>query len=449
MAQHQPLIVSVSGIRGIVGESLTPEVAARFASCYGTMLDRKTVVLSRDGRTTGDLLAQAVSAGLRAVGCPVVDLGIAATPTVGFFLKHIGAGGGVQVSASHNPPEWNGLKLYRREGFVLSASLGKKVAEAYQLGSAKWASWDAVGTLRTESDPHGAHLECVRGLVDVSAIVRRRFKVVLDVNHGSGAMFGPRLLESLGCQVQVLGTPADGRFEHGPEPIEENLKGLCQMVRESGADVGFATDPDADRLAIVDDTGRYIGEEYTLALALMHRCAQQQGPVVINASTSRLSEDVAKQAGCSVVRTPVGEVHVAERMLADSAVMGGEGNGGVIDPRVGMIRDSAVGMALVLDLLTQRNLALSSLVSTMPRYTLIKTKFPAASDRLPVLFDRIAAEFQGAPVDRSDGLRLEWPDAWLQIRSSNTEPIIRVFAESKDPTRAKELCDRVGQMVES
>lgn len=442
-----PLIVSVSGIRGIVGTSLTPIEVMRFAAAFGAPLSGRVVAVARDGRTTGDMLADAVKAGLAAVGCEVVDLGIAATPTIGYYVKHIGAGGGIQISASHNPPEWNGLKLFRTEGFVLSPDAGRKVVEAYQASSAKFVSWDGVKKGRVEPDPHQPHLAKVLALVDVEGIRRRRFKVVFDSNHGSGGTFGPRLLRSLGCDFTVQGGEPDGRFEHPPEPTEANLQGLCEAVKKEKADVGFAVDPDADRLAIVDDRGRYIGEEYTLALAIKHRLASAKGDVVINASTSLLSEETAKSLGAKVHRTPVGEVHVAEKMIAVGAVIGGEGNGGVIDPRVGFIRDSAVGMAATLDLLATEGKPLSEIVDSMPKFALVKTKFPASKDVLPAVFDQVLKRFSDASVDRADGLRLAWGDAWLQIRASNTEPIVRVFAEASDSQRAEELCKAVGGLI--
>lgn len=442
-----PLIVSISGIRGIVGRSLTPNVVADFAATYGTHLSGQTVVVSRDGRGSGDMFGHAAIAGLTAAGCRVVDIGISATPTCGFYVKSIGAGGGIQITASHNPPEWNGLKLFRREGFVLSPADGKKIADSYSAGQRTLVEWNKLQNAVFENDPHRPHLEAVLKQVDVDAIRRRRFRVVLDANHGSGATFGPRLLEMLGCQFEVLGADPDGKFEHPPEPTEANLSGFRSKVLAAGADIGFATDPDADRLAIVDNEGRYIGEEYTLALAIRRRVMDKQGPVVLNGSTSRVSEDVAKQAGCTVCRTPVGEVHVAERIIRENALIGGEGNGGVIDPRIGYIRDSAIGMAVVLDLLVKEDRPLSAVVREMPAYAIQKDKYPADRDRLPQIFEAICRTWPNASVDRSDGLRLEWPDSWVQLRASNTEPIVRVIAEAKTAERAAELCRKVGELV--
>lgn len=441
------LIVSVSGIRGIVGASLTPAVAMEFAAVFGTPLAGQKVVVSRDGRSTGTMLRHAVHAGLLSVGCRVEDVDICATPTCGFFVKYSGAAGGIQITASHNPPAWNGLKLFRAEGFVLSPEAGARIANDYRQRRFSYVGWDRIPRVEVIDDPHRPHLERVLSCVDVEAIKRQRFRVVLDANHGSGATFGPRLLEALGCDVTIVGAEPDGRFEHEPEPIEENLRGLCQTVRAKGFDVGFATDPDADRLAIVDETGRYIGEEYTLALAIKHRLSQQMGAVVINGSTSRISEDAARHVGARVLRTKVGEVHVAERMIAEDAVIGGEGNGGVIDPRVGYIRDSAIGMAMTLEYLARQGRPLSALVDEIPRYAIRKEKFPVDRERLSGKLDLVAREFRDGQVDREDGVRIDFPEGWVQLRGSNTEPIVRVIAEARSEDQARRWCDSVRQIL--
>lgn len=441
------LIVSVSGIRGIVGHSLTPRVVMEFAASYGSPLASQTIVVSRDGRTTGTMLHHAVLAGLLAVGCDVVDLGVAATPTCGFYIRDTRAAGGIQITASHNPLEWNGLKLFRPEGFVLSPAAGQKVADDYRAGQWELAEWDEVGEAWVEEDPHASHIARVLEVVDAEAIRARRFKVVLDANRGAGGTFGPRLLSALGCEFTVLGGVPDGRFEHPPEPTADNLANFLSFVPSTGAALGFAVDPDADRLALIDHQGRYVGEEYTLALAIRHRLASAPGAVVINSSTSRLSEDAARAAGGSVHRAKVGEVHVAERMLALQAVLGGEGNGGVIDPRVGMGRDSAIGMALILEMLAHTGASLAELVDSMPVYTIRKEKYPLGAENLRLTLDRIANEFADGTVDREDGLRVDWEDGWVQVRGSNTEPIVRVIAEAKDDARAQELCKKVARIL--
>lgn len=444
-----PLIVSVSGIRGIVGGSLTPQVAADFAAAYGTMLRGKKVVVSRDGRTSGPMIRHAVIAGLLSVGCRVEDIDIASTPTCGYFVKSSGAAGAVQITASHNPPAWNGLKLFRAEGFVLSPEAGAVVAERYRQRDFEFVGWERIPAVDVVEDPHRDHLEQVLASVDVDAIRQAGFRVILDANHGAGATFGPRLLDALGCETAVMGVEADGRFEHEPEPIEANLHSLTKRVQSARADIGFATDPDADRLAIVDERGRYIGEEYTLALAIKHRLTQEMGPVVINSSTSRISEDAARHVGARILRTKVGEVHVAERMIAEGAVIGGEGNGGVIDPRIGFIRDSALGMAVILEMMAKRALSLSKIVDEIPPYAIVKEKFPVDRERLAETLDRVARHFSEGEVDREDGVRVDFPEGWVQLRGSNTEPIVRVIAEAKQESQARGWCDKVRELLQS
>jgi phosphomannomutase len=361
------------------------------------------------------------------------------------------AAGGVQISASHNPPQYNGLKFFQPEGMVLSPGAGREVLGRFQRREFGWARWDALGHARTLEEPDDAHLNAVLRLVDVEAVRRKAFPVVLDACHGAGGRLGATLLRALGCRALVLGGQPDGRYDHPPEPTEANLRAFAAVVPATGAAVGFAQDPDADRLAIVDEGGRYIGEELTLALAARRRLARQRGPVVINLSTSRVTEAVAREFGCPVHRTPVGEIHVVERMRAEQAVLGGEGNGGVIDPRVGFVRDSFVGMALVLDLLAASDEPLSRLVDQLPRFAMAKDAYPLSgsggAEAVAALWDRIMAGYPEATADRSDGLRLEWPDRWVHVRASNTEPIVRVIAEADTLAQAQALAREVGKWV--
>jgi phosphomannomutase len=303
--------------------------------------------------------------------------------------------------------------------------------------------------VHTLHNPDSEHLEAILRIVDVEAIRSRRYGVVLDACHGAGGRLGAALLSALGCRAAIVGEAPDGHYDHPPEPTEANLQGLTGLVPRESAEVGFALDPDADRLAVIDETGRYIGEELTLALAARRRLEQVQGPVVINLSTSRVIEDVAGRFGCPVVRTPVGEIHVVERMRAESAVLGGEGNGGVIEPRVGFVRDSFVAIASVLDLMAATGRSISRLVAELPRYTMIKTRFPLGVDSPPLeeVFDRIVTAYPGTQVDRRDGLRLDWSDCWVHIRASNTEPLVRVIAEGTDEGRARELAEAVGKFL--
>ena len=433
-------ILSISGLRGIVGDGLDPLYVTEFAAALGTMFSGGMVVVSRDGRSTGPAIYHAVVSGLLATGCEVLDAGISTTPTCGVLIKQYGAAGGLMITASHNPIEWNGLKPFAPDGSVFNRELGQHLIQILEENGVVWKDWTDIGTVTTIDDPAGPHIKNVLNLVDVDAIRKRRFKVVIDCNHGSGATCGPRLLEELGCDVVVLGGRPDGKFEHIPEPVEQNLTDLCAAVVSNSADAGFAQDPDADRLAIVDNTGHYIGEELTLALAADHVLETRKGPFVVNGSTSRITADIAEKHGCQFHRSFVGEAHVCAKMRAVQAVLGGEGNGGVIEPDIGYVRDSLVSMAYVLDGLVKRGSTLEAWTDALPFYTIVKDKFTCPQESVKDACKALREQFQDATVSEGDGLRLDWPDRWVQVRASNTEPILRVIAEAPETEDAKELC---------
>lgn len=447
-------IASISGLRGIVGDGLDPAAVVEFAAAYATGCGPGPIVVANDARVSAPLFRQAVLAGVLATGRDVIDLGPAATPTVGFLVREQGAAGGIQISASHNPPEYNGLKFFQPGGMVLGADDGRALLSRLERREFGWARWDGLGSIRNTSDGidlQKTHLARVFETVDLRAIRARGFKVVLDACHGAGSVLAPLFFEGLGVHYELLGGTPDGRYDHPPEPTETNLRSLGETIVSSGAAIGFAQDPDADRLAIIDETGRYIGEELTLALAATHVLASTPGKVVINLSTSRTVEDVAAGFGCDVERTPVGEIHVVTRMKQIGAILGGEGNGGVIDPRVGFVRDSFSGMALILDLMAATGVPLSKLVNDLPQYAMVKEKYELSPGSPPVadLFDKIADAHADAKCDRRDGLRLDWHDCWAHIRASNTEPIVRVIAEASDRERAHELANFLGRWVKS
>jgi phosphomannomutase len=313
------------------------------------------------------------------------------------------------------------------------------VLTAYRNGDAAWAAAEQVGSQLQIGDTIGQHLRLILAIVDVETICAKKFRVLLDSNAGAGSLLGRQLLSELGCQITVLGGQASGRFEHPPEPTAENLTGVGQQVRAAAAQVGFCQDPDADRLAIIDQTGRYIGEEYTLALCVDHVLSQQKGPIVTNCATSRMADDLAAKYDVPLYRSAVGEANVVDKMLEVGAVFGGEGNGGPIDPRVGLVRDSFVGMALVLDAMAKRRMTVSQLVNELPRYEIVKRTADLSPDKLPAALDTVERQFSDAKADRLDGLRLEWGDRWLIVRGSNTEPIVRVIAEAPTAVEAEKL----------
>jgi len=445
-------IISVSGLRGIVGETLTPEVAVRYATAFAALAPPGRIVITRDGRASGEMLCGAIQAGLNAVGRHTLDAGVAATPTTGVLVRHCEAAGGIQISASHNPAEYNGLKLFAAEGRVIPAGPGRNVLARYRAGTIDWVRHNRLGTREDPPDSISAHLGAVLATVDVGRIRDRRFNVLLDSNHGAGGLLGRRLLEELGCRISVLGEEPNGQFAHLPEPTAENLAGVLSAVTKAGAEIGFCQDPDADRLAVIDESGRYLGEEYTLALCMEHVLRRRKGPIVTNCSTSRMSEDLARRHRVPFHRSAVGEANVVDVMIENEAVFGGEGNGGPIDPRVGLVRDSFVGMAQLLDAMAARGMKISGLADELPRYRIVKTKISLARDKVAAALDALEKHFADAAADRpvfsrTDGLRLDWPDGWLLVRPSNTEPIVRAVAEAQTLDEASRLCEEAGKVL--
>ena len=442
-----PLMLSVSGIRGLVGSDLTPELVARYAAALGAWSAARgnaSVVLGRDARTSGPMFAQAATAGLLSVGCHVIDLGMVTTPTVQLAVEHHHAGAGLILTASHNPVEWNALKLVGPDGIFLDAAAGAAVralAESPE-GPAR-SGWDALGSVEQDDGAMARHLDLVLELpeLDVPLIRSRRFRVALDCVRGVGGRIIPELLERLGCEVHGIHLESDGRFPREPEPIPENLGELGKLVTLSRAQVGMAVDPDVDRLALVDERGEPIGEDYTLALAVravLPGTGSRESVVVANLSTSLVVEDAVRDVGGRLVRAPVGESNVAKAIQAEAAVIGGEGNGGVILPSLHIGRDAPLGVALILQYLARENQPLSALVAAHPRYRIVKAKFKRGKD-LGKVAGALKASFPEASVDEQDGLRLAWPDKWVHLRNSGTEPVTRVIAEARTATEAEEL----------
>jgi phosphomannomutase len=448
--RDEPLIVSVSGLRGIVGASLTESVAVRYAAAFAATLPAGPIVIGRDGRQSGPAFVAAIADHLTGLGRDVIDCGVAATPTVGIVVRDRAAAGGIQISASHNPARYNGMKLFSSAGRVLTAAAGEDVLARYRGPGGGGISPPAPGSRGSIGHWDGApaHVRLVAAIVDVDAIRRRRPRVWLDSGHGAGSRVARPLLEHLGCDFVIEGDTPDGLFEHEPEPTADNLAGLLSQVAASGADVGFFQDPDADRLAIATAEGRFIGEEATLALAAEAVLAKTPGPVVVNCSTSGMTAAIAARHGAACRTSKVGEANVVDEMLASGAVLGGEGNGGVIDPRVVLVRDSFVAMALVLDRLAAgpAGTTVEGLAAALPRMTMKKTKIVLAPDlRGPALaagLSRIESAFPEARASRLDGLRLDWNGGWLLVRASNTEPILRIVAEASATADVDRAIDR-------
>ena len=441
------LIISVSGMRGIVGGSLTPEKVARYVRAFDSTLSPGPLVISRDGRANAGPIVEVVCNTLQQQGRDVLSADIAATPTAALLVREQKAAGGIQISASHNPPEYNGLKLLAASGRMLPASEGEVVLERYLQARSSPAP-ASPGRLLQIEQVIGMHMLKILETVDTERIRSRQFRVLLDANRGAGSLLGRPLLEELGCQLTIQGETPDGHFEHPAEPTAANLAPLIEQLGEGEYDVVFCQDPDADRLAIIDEQGRYLGEELTLAICLDHLLATHTGAIVTNCSSSRASEEIARRHDVPFFQSAVGEANVVDLMLEKNACFGGEGNGGVIDPRVVLARDSFVGMAQVLDAMAASEETVSQLADRLPRFQIHKGKVPLPHDLIETLFMRLQELFPQARVSTLDGLRLDWNDRWLLVRASNTEPIVRCIAESSEQGVASALCDQVIELAD-
>jgi len=436
----EQLIISVSGMRGIIGENLSPSIAVEYGCAFGSFLkDRHSdenkklsVCVGRDSRPSGQMIASAVASGLCAVGIDVVDLGIVTTPCVGVMLTELLCAGGVVITASHNPVPYNGIKLLLDNGVAPPPSQAEQIRRHFFDKDFTLADSVNCGSLTFSDQTDAVHIGKILTIVDKEPIAAKSFKVVLDSVNGAGGRITKKLLAEFGCEVLAINDEPTGLFEHEPEPTAENLAGLCDVVKSHGADIGLAQDPDADRLAIVDENGVYIGEEYTLALAAMNIFRKGPGKAAANLSSSRMIDDVADKAGGQVIRTAVGEANVAKAMFRDECVIGGEGNGGVIDLRVGPVRNSLVGIALVLQLMAETGKTVSELVTEIGGYSMRKEKFAADQNHAGQILDAAKTAFAGAKLNTTDGCRFDFNDGWLHLRTSNTEPVMRAIVEARD-----------------
>lgn len=450
------LMVSVSGFRGRISEAMTPELVARIAASYGNFLrgegETGPVVVGRDSRTSGPALERAVVAGLLSAGCDVVELGIVPTPTIMLAVEQSDAAGGIGVTASHNGAEWNALKFAAAEGTFMDRDRMERFIESLSEEPVR-AAWDAVGKARRDDGAISRHLEGILalGCIDVEAIRARRIHVAIDAVHGAGGNILPQLLDALGCRVSAMGMETDGLFPREPEPTAENLRDLCELVKRSGAEIGLAVDPDVDRLSLVDEAGRALGEDLTLALTAAVVLSRTPGTVVTNLSTSRVVEDVAEHYGGTCERAAVGEINVARHMQRVGAVIGGEGNGGVILPELHHTRDAPLGVALILQHMVDVGVPVSEAVTRWPRYAIVKEKMSFPRDALMQAYERLLAELgTDRPADDTDGLRLAWDaPAWLHVRPSGTEPVVRLIAEAPERAQAQGYVDRGRAILEA
>ncbi|MBN1419993.1 MAG: phosphoglucosamine mutase [Planctomycetes bacterium] len=445
MKPIRTLKISISGVRGIVGDSLGPMLLVRFAQAFGTYAGGGTIAVGRDTRTSGEMVSHAVIAGLLSTGCEVIDLGIAPVPTIQFYVRRSPSAGGIAITASHNPAEWNALKFIGPRGLFLDAAEARELLDIYHQSDYRRAETAALRAVARDASAIDRHID---EILRVLGPVPHHLRVAVDAVNGAASDASPRLLEALGCEVVPLHTTPDGRFPRPPEPVAENLKRLCAAVRRHRADVGFAQDADADRLAVVDERGRPLGEERTLALAAEYVLSRERGPVVINLSTSLAVEEIAARRHAKLFRTRIGEVNVTGKMEEVGAVFGGEGNGGVIWPRINFCRDSLVGMASILHLMAKRGAPISRISASLPRHAMVKRKLALPPIDVADLLARLreASREEGEWSDL-DGLRFASGSSWWHVRPSNTEPAMRLVAEAKTERRARAIADRIERRI--
>ena len=435
------LMISVSGVRGIFGETLTPEIAANFATHFGIFSQRGKIIVGRDSRVSGPAMSRAIISGLTKVGCDVVDLGIVSTPTVLLAVEESEAKGGISITASHNPAEWNAMKFIGENGMFLFPEKAQKFISSLEK-PVDYVEPNKMGKLTQDTEATDRHIKKILNIpyLDIENIRKKKFKVVIDSVNGAGGLISPKLLKKLGCKVIELNSEPTGIFSHNPEPLNENLKQLEQTVKENNADIGFATDPDVDRLSIVSEKGKCLGEELSLLLTEKFVLSRNKGDIVTNLSSSMASEDIASDFGVKVHRTKVGEINVGKKMIELKSPIGGEGNGGIICPEVHYTRDAPVGMALILGYLAEQDKHISELADEIPKYYFAKDKIKVELLKLDSIMQKVPEIFQKNKLDKTDGIKVLGDKFWIHIRKSGTEPIIRVYVESDSTERSQELC---------
>lgn len=444
------LMTGVSGVRGVFADTLNPIIVQQFAARFGEFQKannpkrKPVIIVGRDSRTTGEAMLHSIISALISVGCDVTDLGVVSTPTVLLAVEDAQALGGISITASHNPPQWNAMKFVDSDGMFLAADKAESFLKSVEQ-PINWVPWDAIGHLSQDKNAIERHINKVLAIpyIDVELIKSRQLKVVIDSVNGAGGYISPLLLKRLGCTVYEINSEPTGVFAHPAEPLNENLGQLEEAVRFYGADLGFATDPDVDRLSIVSEQGRCIGEELSVALAEMFVLPKNPGDVVVNLSTSMLSDDIAAQNGCNVHRTKVGEINVGKKMQEIHSPIGGEGNGGIICPEVHYTRDAMAGMALILAALAESGKSVSELVDSLPKYYFAKDKVVFEPAQMDAVMASVPGIFAGYTLDTQDGIKAIGEKQWIHIRKSGTEPIIRIYVESESAEKSRQICDEV------
>jgi phosphomannomutase len=438
----RPLKIGISWVRGVVGETLTPELLVDFACAFGTFVDGSPVAVGYDSRRSSPMVHAAVLSGLQSCGCPVIDLGLAPTPLVQFAIRSSRLAGGISITASHNDAKWNALKFIGKEGMLLNSFQSQEVMDIYHLGEFRKNSWNSLGKVRPLPGISERYFDYLLARLDVPSIRKAHFKVVSDCCAGAGARLIPAFLERLGCKVIRLNDEPDGEFPHPPEPNVRNMKGVASVVASVEADLGISVNVDADRLGFVAQGGRALSEEYVFPIVTDYLLDSTRGPVVSTLSTSRMVESVAARHGRKVIYARIGEGYVVERVQSEKAAVGGEGSGGVVVPRWNRWFDAFSTAAIVLQCMARTEATLGELANRLPRYYLLKGALPSSSERTYPILEAFRRRYQGNSPNLDDGVRVDWPDAWLHVRASNTEPLVRIIVEAEGETRARDLYDQ-------
>ena len=439
----KPLKIGITGVRGIVGETFTPELAVEFAESFGTYLDRGRILVCRDTRPSGPMIRSAVLAGLLAAGCEVVDLGVCPTPSMQLAVKWLNADGGIAITAGHNPWQWNALKFVRGDGLYLNPTQGEELLDIFHQGEFAKATWDTIKQGVQTADPIAEHIRALHESFAAEAIRAKKFTVAVDCCNGACSFLSPKWLEQLGCEVLAVNDNPNAPFPHAPEPKPETMAQLCAVVKAGRAAIGFAHDADGERLGIVTELGEPLSEEMTLAIAADIRLRKKTGKVVTNVSTSSAIDIIAARHGGSVVRTPVGQAYISEGLIEHKGVLGGEGSGGITVPEVHLTHDSAAAIGLILEHLAETGERISELVAQLPRLTTLKHNVVVEPHRLYSVLQefRATVEQEGLEVDSTDGIKATLSGGWIHVRASNTESMIRIIVEAEEKSAAQELLD--------
>jgi len=445
------LIISVSGIRGIVGNGFSPDIIAKYAAAFGSITNGN-ILIGRDTRKSGEMVKNAVVSGLISTGINVIDLGILPTPSILYNVKKTKANGGIAITASHNPIEWNAMKFISSSGIFLNNEEGKRLRAVFNSENLSYKGWKSIGKVSQDENGIKRHIEGVLShpLIDVEGIRKRKFRVAMDCSDGASYYAYPMFLKELGCEVIPVFCENLGYFRRVPEPRPKNLTELCKTASQKNIDIGFATDADGDRLSIVDNNGKGIGEEYTIVLALRFWLKKNKGPIVVNLSTTMAVDDMAKEYNINVYRSKVGEANVVKKMQEVQAVIGGEGNGGVILPDIQYTRDAMVGMALILQYMLEENKTLNEIMGEIPQYNIQKEVIKFSDDtQKKRFFETIENTFTDGKINRDDGIKYIWNSSWLHIRKSGTEPIVRIIAEAKEKEEVNKIINTVKNIMEA